>query len=85
MRVVLIVTGLALGGAAGPGLAACNVAGTYVAASGDVVKTPRCAGNESAGARYLCGDGSFSHAEHRLGACSRHGGVARELEAGEAK
>ena len=58
---------------------ACNTDGSYLAASGHEVKSPRCEGAESAGATYLCRDGSYSHAENRRGACSRHGGVAKEL------
>lgn len=32
---------------------------------------------DSTGATAQCKDGSFSHAQHRSGACSRHGGVAK--------
>ena len=37
----------------------------------------RTSNNDSAGASAQCKDGSFSHAQHRTGACSRHGGVAK--------
>lgn len=60
--------------------AGCNSEGTYVAASGDLVKTPRCAGEEAVGAHFLCRDGSFSHSETKRGACSRHGGVEKSLD-----
>jgi hypothetical protein len=33
----------------------------------------------AAGASAQCKDGSFSHAQHRTGACSHHGGVAKWL------
>ncbi|MGP8170513.1 DUF3761 domain-containing protein [Rhodoblastus sp.] len=59
--------------------ASCNLRGHYVAASGHLVKNPRCYGHGNAGAHYRCRDGSYSHSEHRRGACSRHGGVARSL------
>jgi hypothetical protein len=35
--------------------------------------------NNAAGAIAQCKDGSYSHAAHRSGACSRHGGVAKWL------
>jgi hypothetical protein len=60
--------------------ATCNKSGTYVAASGDVVETPRCKGFGEEGAHYRCRDSSFSHAEHPQGACSRHGGIAEALD-----
>lgn len=56
----------------------CNKTGSYINSDGHVVKDPRCA-DEAAGARYLCRDGSYSFSEHRQGACSRHGGVDKEL------
>jgi hypothetical protein len=59
--------------------AECNKGGTYVAASGDIVESPRCKGFGDEGAHYRCRDGSFSHAEHSQGACSRHGGIAETL------
>jgi hypothetical protein len=59
--------------------AECNKGGNYVAKSGDVVATPRCKGFGDEGAHYRCRDGSFSHAEHSQGACSRHGGIAEAL------
>lgn len=57
----------------------CNKTGSYINSDGHVVKDPRCA-EESAGARYLCRDGSYSFSEHRQGACSRHGGVEKDLQ-----
>jgi hypothetical protein len=33
--------------------------------------------SDSAGASAQCKDGSYSHAQHHSGACSRHGGVAK--------
>ena len=36
--------------------------------------------NNASGAIARCKDGSYSHAAHRSGACSRHGGVAKWLE-----
>lgn len=33
--------------------------------------------NDATGATAQCKDGSYSHAQHRSGACSRHGGVAK--------
>jgi hypothetical protein len=33
--------------------------------------------NNPAGALAQCRDGMYSHAQHRSGACSRHGGVSR--------
>lgn len=59
--------------------AGCNKSGTYIAASGDEVVSPRCVASDPGGAKYRCQDGSLSHAEHRQGACSRHGGVAETL------
>ncbi len=59
--------------------AECDKVGTYVAASGDVVESPRRKGFGDEGAHYRCRDGSFSHAEHSQGACSRHGGVGERL------
>ena len=57
----------------------CSRAGHYVAASGHIVKVPRCHGFGHEGAHYRCRDGSFSHSERLRGACSRHGGVASAL------
>ncbi len=37
----------------------------------------RSVNSDSAGAIAQCKDGSYSHAQHRSGACSRHGGVAK--------
>ena len=59
--------------------ASCNKRGNYVAASGHVVKVPRCHGFGHQGAHFRCRDGSFSHSERRRGACSRHGGVAGSI------
>jgi hypothetical protein len=62
-----------------PASAACNKSGTYINRDGHEVPSPRCVQNDTAGARYVCRDGSLSHAEHRTGACSRHGGVEKAL------
>lgn len=56
----------------------CNKSGSYINSDGHVVKDPRCA-DDSAGARYICRDGSYSFSEHRQGACSRHGGIDKVL------
>lgn len=37
----------------------------------------RSVNGDAAGAIAQCKDGSYSHAQHRTGACSRHGGVAK--------
>jgi Protein of unknown function (DUF3761) len=37
--------------------------------------------NSAAGATAHCKDGTYSHAQHRTGACSRHGGVAEWMSA----
>lgn len=68
---VVVFTGTALG--------YCNKSGTYINSDGHTVKDPRCA-DDSAGAKYLCRDGSYSFSEHRQGACSRHGGVEKALQ-----
>jgi hypothetical protein len=39
----------------------------------------RSVNSDSVGATAQCKDSSFSHAQHRSGACSRHGGVAKWL------
>ena len=39
----------------------------------------RSVNNDARGASAQCKDGSYSHAQHRTGACSRHGGVAKWL------
>lgn len=44
----------------------------YIAASGDCVERPDS--NHNPGS-IPCRDGTFSHAEHRSGACSHHGGI----------
>ena len=77
--VMAVIAGAGIAAAFAPVVAEarCNLTGSYIAASGHRVVSPRCA--NGAGARYVCGDGSFSHAEHRRGACSRHGGIEREL------
>lgn len=64
---------------ASPAEARCNKRGHYIAASGHVVKNPRCVGRGHIGAHFLCRDGSYSHSERRRGACSRHRGVKRAL------
>lgn len=64
---------------ASPAEARCNKRGHYTAASGHVVKNPRCVGRGHIGAHFLCRDGSYSHSERRRGACSRHRGVKRAL------
>lgn len=51
--------------------------GTYVNASGHVVKSPACSLDHLNGATARCRDGSESFSEHRSGTCSRHGGVAK--------
>jgi len=38
--------------------------------------------NDPTGAIAQCKDGLYSHATHRKGACSRHGGVAKWLTPG---
>ena len=39
--------------------------------------TSRSVNGNAAGATAQCKDGSYSHAQHHSGACSRHGGVAK--------
>jgi Protein of unknown function (DUF3761) len=48
--------------------------GTYRAKSGDCVERPD---SNSSGAKGQCCDGTDTHAEHRTGACSHHGGVCQ--------
>ena len=60
-------------------LATCNLTGTYENSSGHEVTNPRCLASGSEGAHYRCHDGSFSHSEHRRGACSGHDGIAEDL------
>jgi hypothetical protein len=48
--------------------------GTYRAKSGDCVERPD---SNSNGAKGQCCDGTDTHAEHRTGACSRHGVVCQ--------
>lgn|SRR5882757_9771616 len=48
--------------------------GTYRAKSGDCVERPDPNSN---GAKGQCCDGTDTHAEHRTGACSHHGGVCQ--------
>lgn len=59
--------------------AACNRGGAYMSRDGHEVPSPRCVDSDISAAAYLCSDGSFSYAEHRQGACSRHGGILRVL------
>lgn len=68
-----------IGFAAVPANATCNKSGRYINRDGHVVPSPRCGDSDPGGARYLCRDGSLSHAEHRTGACSSHGGVEKAL------
>ena len=42
-----------------------------------VVRSGSREDNNPAGAIAQCKDGMYSHAQHRTGACSRHGGVAK--------
>jgi hypothetical protein len=37
-------------------------------------------GTDASGATAQCKDGTYSHAKHRSGACSHHGGVAKWLD-----
>jgi uncharacterized protein DUF3761 len=46
----------------------------------DVSAPDRSASGESADASALCNDGTYSHAEHREGACSYHKGVQKWLK-----
>jgi hypothetical protein len=48
--------------------------GTYRAKSGDCVERPD---SNRGGATGQCCDGTDTHAEHRTGACSHHGGVCQ--------
>ncbi len=48
--------------------------GTYRARSGDCVERPD---SNPGGSTGKCCDGSDTHAEHRRGACSSHGGVCQ--------
>jgi hypothetical protein len=48
--------------------------GTYRAKSGDCVERPD---SNRGGAKGQCCDGTDTHAEHRTGACSHHGGVCQ--------
>jgi hypothetical protein len=50
------------------------------ASSPDVAAPDRSASRESADASALCNDGTYSHAEHREGACSYHQGVKEWLK-----
>jgi Protein of unknown function (DUF3761) len=60
---------------------------TVAPAAKRVAAKPSAAGNgeavnnKAAGAIAQCKDGGYSHAAHRSGACSRHGGVAKWLAA----
>ena len=54
---------------------ACNH-GSYVNSSGRTVHSPSCGGAGEGTPHAVCRDGSISYSEHRLGTCSRHGGVA---------
>jgi len=51
--------------------------GCYRAASGDCVERPTWAPSRPPGAAAPCVDGTWSFSEHRSGACSGRGGVAR--------
>jgi len=51
----------------------------YINRDGNCVEEPRPAPAPPPGATYLCNDGTYSFSEHRAGACSHHGGVAKAL------
>ena len=53
--------------------------GTYQNKNGDCVERPD---SNRSGATGQCCDGTDTHAEHRTGACSRHGGVCQWFAAG---
>jgi hypothetical protein len=57
--------------------------GDYVNRDGAAVHQPAhtVSGHPPIGATAECQDGSFSYSAHHRGACSRHGGVLRWLEA----
>lgn len=48
----------------------------YTNVDGVSVQSPN---SNSANATAVCEDGTYSHAQHRQGTCSHHGGVARWL------
>ena len=48
--------------------------GTYQNKNGDCVERPD---SNRSGATGQCCDGTDTHAEHRTGACSRHGGICQ--------
>ena len=50
------------------------------ASSPDVAAPDRSVTGESADASAICNDGTYSHAEHREGACSYHKGVQKWLK-----
>ncbi len=52
--------------------------GTYRAKSGDCVERPD---SNRGGATGQCCDATDTHAEHRTGACSHHGGVCQSFAA----
>lgn len=54
--------------------------GYYRNSNGRCVHVPD--GN-SGGATFRCKDGTYSHAQHRQGACSRHGGIAGPANSGD--
>jgi len=56
-----------------------KVAKTESKAANKAAKTTASA-NDAAGATAKCKDGTYSHAQSRRGACSRHGGVAEWLK-----
>jgi hypothetical protein len=51
----------------------------YINRDGNCVEEPRAAPTPPPGATYLCNDGTYSFSQHRAGACSHHGGVAKAL------
>jgi hypothetical protein len=50
------------------------------AAKATAGSSSHASGTDPTGATAQCKDGSYSHAQHHTGACSRHGGVAKWLD-----
>lgn len=64
------------------GIAAAGTPPATVPTSPGAPKSPTAEPSASAraGATAQCKDGTYSHAQHHQGACSRHGGVAQWLD-----
>ncbi|MCJ2136191.1 DUF3761 domain-containing protein [Methylobacterium sp. J-026] len=59
-------------------------AGTYQNVDDCTVPRPQAAAcPPPRDANYRCGDGDWSYAQHRRGACSRHGGVSCTIGAAQ--